>query len=565
MIFTIKKDVKTGQKYMGVTEKGAALLTDPWTNKGTAFTNEERDRLGLHGLLPPHVSTMEEQLQRSYESFLQCQTPLEKNINLTSLQDRNRTLFYRLLVEHIDEMMPIVYTPTIGDVCQKFSFIYRKPRGLYVSYDHINQLEKVLSNYPCKDPTIMVVTDGERILGLGDQGVGGIGISMGKLCLYSLCAGVPPYDTMPVVLDVGTDNQTRLETPLYLGLRRKRIRGEDYQLFIDKFIEAVQKIYPNILVQWEDFLKGNAIKQLHRFKDKLCTFNDDIQGTASVVLAGILSGLKITKQSLQDQRLVIAGAGASAQGIAELFTSALVNCGLSQTDAIKRIWMTDSRGLVTKERSNLEDFKATYARDVSELESYKCADRSQISLRETILNVRPTILLGSSGTPGLFTKVVVEAMAKVNERPMVFPLSNPTANSECTAEDAINWSEGRAIVATGSPFKPVNYKGREHHIGQCNNAYIFPGVGLGIISCKARRVTNIMFYEAAKALSDTVTEAELKSGTVFPSLSRIRDCSHKVACAVVRQTAEGRQIKDIEQTVRDTMWNPDYLPVRYEP
>lgn len=570
MSFCIKVDPATWEQYISTPLKGKAVLMDPFTNKGTAFTARERDELDLHGLLPPAICSLEQQLERVYENFLAKPTPLEKFVYLTSLHDRNETLFFRLVHERIDEMLPIVYTPVVGEACQKYSHIYRRGRGLYVGYDQRHNIEGVLKNYHTRNPSVIVVTDGERILGLGDQGAGGMGIPIGKLCLYTICAGVSPYSTLPITLDVGTDNEERLADRLYLGLRHKRIRGEDYQLFIDNFVAAVQKVYPSVLLQWEDFLKANAIKQLERFRDKVFSFNDDIQGTASVVLSGLYGGLRITGQRMRDQRLLFAGAGASAHGIADLFVSALVEEGLPADEARRRIWTVDTKGLVTSARTGLEDFKAIYARDPSETQSWDVKDRSKISLEETIAHVQPTILIGVSATPGTFTENAVRMMAKFNERPMIFPLSNPTSKSECTAEQAIHWSDGRAIVATGSPFAPVTHNGRRYRIGQCNNAFIFPGVGLGACVGKARRVTDGMFLDAAKALAHQVTNEDLAESAVYPQLPTIRDCSHAVACAVVRRAvSEGHADPDIllnlEKTIRRAMWFPEYLPIRYEP
>ncbi len=382
MKISLKIDAATGQKYMAVPQKGRALLLDPLTNKGSAYTIQEREELDLQGLVPPTVSTMQQQLDRCYENFVAKTANLEKFIYLSGLQDRNETLFYRLVLEHIDEMMPIVYTPVVGEACQKYSHIYRRGRGLYIDYDHGNMIEKILSNCGIANPSVIVVTDGERILGLGDQGAGGMGIPIGKLCLYTLCAGISPYNTLPITLDVGTDNEERLNDPLYIGLRQKRVRGEAYQEFIDKFVAAVQKVFPKTVLQWEDFLKGNAIKQLKRFRNQLCTFNDDIQGTAGVVLAGLFSALRITKKPMRDQKVVFAGAGASAQGISDLIVTAMMEDGLTREEATRRIWTVDSAGLVTTARKNLEDFKATYARSVEEAAAYKCKDRSKITLAE---------------------------------------------------------------------------------------------------------------------------------------------------------------------------------------
>jgi malate dehydrogenase (oxaloacetate-decarboxylating) len=568
--FSIKVDPATWQQYISTPVKGKALLLEPFTNKGTAFTNRERDELDLHGLLPPNVSTIEQQLERTYGNFQSKATPLDKFVFMASLHDRNETLFFRLCHERIDEMMPIVYTPVVGEACQKFSHIYRRARGLYINYAQRNTIEKVLANYHTKSPSVIVVTDGERILGLGDQGAGGMGIPIGKLCLYTLCAGVSPYSTLPIMLDAGTDNEERLGDNLYVGLRHRRIRGDEYQEFVDRFVAAVRTVYPNVLLQWEDFLKGNAIKQLDRFRDQLCTFNDDIQGTAAVVLSGIYGGLRITGQAMRDQKLVFAGAGASAHGIAELFVAALVEGGLAPEEAKRRIWTVDTKGLVLDDRAGLEDFKAMFARPVGEVGSWKCADKGRITLEEVVANVQPTILIGVSATPGTFSESVVRLMAKVSERPMIFPLSNPTSKAECTAEEAIRWSDGRAIVATGSPFDPVTHNGRTTRIGQCNNSFIFPGVGLGVCVARASHVSDGMFLEAARALAEQVTAADLETTTVFPQLSTIRDCSHAVATAVIRRAvAEGHAdasvLVNLDKTVRRAMWFPEYLPIRYEP
>jgi malic enzyme len=569
MEWSTAHDSITGEEYIAVDVRGESLLRDPFTNKSSAFTAAERDALGLTGLVPPAISTMDQQLARVYENYRAKQTTLERYIHLASLQDRNETLFFRLVHDHIDEMMPVVYTPVVGEACQQFSHIYRRPRGLYISYEQRDRIDAILGNHP-RSPAIIVVTDGERILGLGDQGVGGMGIPTGKLSLYTACAGIPPYLTLPIMLDVGTDNQDRLNDPLYLGLRHKRIRGPEYQDFIDRFVDAVMRVYPNAVLQWEDFLKANAITQLARFRDRLCTFNDDIQGTAAVVTAGVYGALRITGQAMRDQRVVLGGAGASAQGIANLLVSALCDAGLSSEEARRRICTVDSKGLVTTARPEMEDFKATYARTVEEVATYACSDRTHITLEETISNFKPTLLIGTSGTTGLFTETVVRAMATVNDRPIVFPLSNPTSKSECTAEEAIRWSDGRAIVATGSPFDPVVHRGRTHRIGQGNNAFVFPGVGLGLWVGGVRRVTDAMFLDAARALAHLVTQADLDQGAVYPELTRIRECSHAVACAVIRRAvAEGHASPEIlpglAETVSRAMWVPTYRPIRHEP
>jgi malate dehydrogenase (oxaloacetate-decarboxylating) len=570
MRFSIRVDPATGERYMAVAQKGRDLLLDPFINKGTAFTLRERDELDLHGLVPPEVCTIHEQLQRTYENFQATPSDIERFIYLTSLHDRNETLFYRLVQEHIEEMMPIVYTPVVGEACQRFSHIYRRGRGLYITYEQRDSIERILANAEVPNPSIIVVTDGERILGLGDQGAGGMGIPIGKLCLYTLCAGVSPYSTLPITLDVGTDNQERLADTLYLGSRHERIRGPAYQEFIDAFVAAVKRSFPDVVLQWEDFLKENALRQLARFRDELCTFNDDIQGTAAVVLAGLYGALRITGGRMRDQRVVFAGAGASTQGIAGLLVAAFMEDGLTREEAVRRIWTADSRGLVIADRPQLEGFKATYARPAEEVAGYSRARASGVTLSETVVNARATVLIGTSAVPGIFDETVVRAMGTTNERPIVFPLSNPTSKSECTPDDALRWTDGRAIVATGSPFEPVSQAGRRHRIGQCNNAFVFPGVGLGLAVARARRVSDGMFLGAAKALAGMVTTEDLAEGAIYPRLPRIRECSFRVACAIIRQAvseglADREVLDDLDKRVSRAMWLPEYLPIRYEP
>jgi malic enzyme len=570
MSFSIRVDAASWQEYIAVPRRGKALLLDPLTNKGTGFPARERDELELWGLLPPAISTMEQQLQRTYESFRAKSSNIEKYIYLAGLHDRNETLFFRLLHEHIDEMMPIAYTPVVGEACEQYCHIYRRARGLYVSYDQPEAVESILANSGIQTPSVIVVTDGERILGLGDQGIGGMGISIGKLCLYTLCAGVSPYSTLPVVLDVGTDNDARLNDPLYLGLRRHRVRGEEYQAFVDRFVAAVKKVFPHVLLQWEDFLKENAIFQLERFRDELCTFNDDIQGTAAVVVAGLEAAMRALGQRLSDQRILFAGAGASTHGIAGLLVTGLCEEGLPLSDARARLWMVDSSGLVTASRAGLPAFKAEYARGDEEMTRAGADPLVPISLEKAVDLAKPTVLIGTSATAGVFTESIVRKMAQLNPRPIILPLSNPTSKSECTPEDAIRWSDGRALVATGSPFAPVSHNGRRFRVGQANNAFIFPGVGLGVTVARARRVTDGMFLAAARALAKQTTEADLREGALFPELQRIRECSHAVACATIQQAvaeghAEETLLRNVEQRVRRAMWFPEYLPIRYEP
>jgi malate dehydrogenase (oxaloacetate-decarboxylating) len=566
----LRIDPATGERYLAVPIRGRQILSNPLLNKGMAFTQREREELALHGLLPPATATLKVQLKRTYENFKTHPTDLDKFIYLNALHDRNEVLFYRFIYDHIDEMMPIVYTPVVGEACQRFSHIFRTGRGLYISSDQKDGIDRILRNSGLVNPSIIVVTDGERILGLGDQGVGGMGIPIGKLTLYTLCAGISPYTTLPIMLDVGTDNEERLNDPLYIGMKHKRIRGEEYQEFIDSFVAAVKRVFPNVVLQWEDFLKGNAIKQLDRFRDKLCSFNDDIQGTAGVAVAGILGALRITGKPMSEQRVLFAGAGAAAQGIANLIIDAMVEEGMDRDEAVSRIMTVDSKGLVTSDRSGLEDFKALYARDAAEVAGWDVQDPSRITLAETVANAKPTILLGTSGTADSFTEEVIRTMAQVNDRPIVFPLSNPTSKSECTPEQALEWSDGRAIVATGSPFAPVERDGKHFRIGQGNNAFIFPGVGLGLTVSRARRVTDSIFLAAARALAATVTDEDLAECAVYPTFSRIRECSRAVARATIIQAvkdgvADEEVLENIEQRIKQAMWQPEYLPLRYMP
>ncbi len=552
-----------------VRNRGRALILDPLTNKGSAFPLDEREALGLLGLLPPALCTMEQQLERAYENFCATGSRIGKHVYLAALHDRNEVLFFRLLHEHIDEMMPIVYTPVVGEACQRFSHLYRRARGLYVTLRHRGRIREVLANWHGERPSVLVVTDGERILGLGDQGAGGMGIPIGKLCLYTLCAGLPPQTTVPVMLDVGTDNEERLADPLYLGVRQPRVRGEEYQAMVDEFVDAVDEVYPGAILQWEDFLKENALTQLERFRDRLPTFNDDIQGTAAVTLAALLAALRVTGGALRDQRVLLAGAGASAQGIARLLVAALVDEGLGEREARARIWMVDRKGLVVDGRPRLEAFKQTFARPAEEVADWDVARAGGIPLLETARHVRPTVLIGTSATPGLFTEEVVRAVAAEVERPVILPLSNPTSQVECTPADALAWTDGRALVATGSPFEPVEVAGRRVRIGQCNNSYVFPGVGLGAWAGSARRVTDGMFLAAARGLAEWTSPGDLAEGALFPPLERAREISHAVACAVIRRAveeghADPAQLDDLEQNVAGAMWFPEYRPFVHE-
>ena len=532
---------------------GVDLLHDPKLNKGTAFTEEERDKLALRGLLPPRIFTGEEQSKRILENFHNKTDDLEKYIYMVALQDRNETLFYRTVIDNVEEIMPIIYTPVVGKACQLFGHIWRRPRGLYLTLNDKGRIAEVLRNWPMKKVGIIVVTDGERILGLGDLGANGMGIPIGKLALYTACAGVHPSLCLPITIDVGTNNEELLNDPLYIGLLQTRLRGEVYDELIDEFIWAVQDVFPGALIQFEDFSNQNAFRLLRKYQDQVCTFNDDIQGTASVTLAGIYSAIRITGQMLTDQKILFQGAGEAGVGIANLIVSALEAEGMSHDEAKRKCWLVDSKGLVVKSRDNLQDHKLTYAHDHKMVSSL-------ISAVETL---KPTILIGVSGQPQTFTQPIVEAMGKINEQPVIFALSNPTSKAECTAEQAYSWTNGRAIFASGSPFDPVTLNGKTYVPGQGNNAYVFPGVGLGIIESGARHVTNEMFFAAAKALAKEVSEDDLAKGSVYPPLPQIRDVSAVIA-SVVAEVAYERGLATVERPddlldyMKSRQYQPDY-------
>ena len=532
---------------------GVALLHDPMLNKGTAFTESERHALKLQGLLPPHVQTQEEQAGRVMDNFRKKPTDLERYIQLVSLQDRNETLFYYVLMKNIEEMMPIIYTPTVGKACQEFGHIFRRPRGLYLSLNDKGSIAKILENWPYKDVRVIVVTDGERILGLGDLGAFGMGIPVGKLSLYTACAGIHPSYTLPVFLDVGTENKALLDDPLYTGIFQKRVRGKAYDKFVAEFIRAVQKVFPRALIQLEDFANINAFRLLDEFKNRSCLFDDDIQGTAAVTLSGVYSAMRLTEGEFKNQTFLFLGAGEAGIGIGDLIVSALVDEGMSEEEARKHCWFIDSKGLVVKSRTDLAGHKLPYAH-----ENPRCPD-----LLSAIRSLKPTALIGVSGTPKGFTQQIVEEMSKLNERPIIFALSNPTSKAECSAEDAYTWSDSRAIFASGSPFPPFTYKGKTFVSGQGNNAYIFPGVGLGAIACEAKRITDRMFLASARSLAGQVLESDLEQGRIYPSLKRIQEVSAVIAAAVAEVAyceglARKKKPADLLEFIKSQMYKPVY-------
>jgi len=533
---------------------GISLLKDSLRNKGTAFTEEERDTLGVRGLLPPRVFHMSQQVERALGQLRRKESDLEKYIFLTSLQQRNETLFFRLLLDHLEETMPIIYTPTVGQACLEYGGIFRSPRGLWISIRERGKVESVLRNWPNKGVKLIVVTDGERILGLGDLGALGMGIPVGKLALYTACAGLNPYYCLPITLDVGTNNAKLLEDPFYFGLPQARVSGQEYEDFVNEFVLATQKVFPGVLVQFEDFGNHNAFEQLAKWRDRICCFNDDIQGTAAVALAGLLASARITGTPLRGQKLLFLGAGEAGTGIGELFVSALREEGVSEEEARQQCWFVDSKGLLVKDRGDkLPKHKIPFAH----------AAPTCNSLAEAVERIRPTALIGVAGMGRTFTPEILGTMASLNERPVIFALSNPTSKAECTADEAYRHTAGRAVFASGSPFQPVEFEGRKYHPGQGNNVYIFPGVGLGALACASSRVTEPMFLAAARTLASEVSDEDFARGSVYPTLGRIREVSRKIAIAVAEEAhasglAQTARPDDIAEDITERMFVPDY-------
>jgi malic enzyme len=546
-----------GRERVEVRLRGPQLLNHPMYNRSTAFSREERRELGLEGLLPDVVSSMEQQARRAYGNISRKKEPLERFIGLAALQDRNEHLFYKVLGEHIEEFLPVVYTPTVGLACQQYSRIFRRARGLWITPEHKGRMTEVLANAPYEDVRLIVVTDNERILGLGDQGAGGMGIPVGKLALYVAAAGIHPSQTLAVSLDVGTDNEELLADDLYIGWRQPRLRGEAYDAVVDEFVRAVKLRFPKALLQWEDFKQWNAFRLLERYRRELPSFNDDIQGTAGVTVAGILAASRSAGRKLADERMVVAGAGAAGVGIARLLQNALRREGVEGEAPRRSVAMLDSKGLVV-------DAKDEYRQDLAWTGEMASASGLQAgsSLLDVVRTLKPTVLVGVSGAPGLFGEEVVRAMAAHVERPAVFPLSNPTSSSEARPADLMAWTDGRALVATGSPFEPVDVRGRTVRIGQGNNAFVFPGVGLGVLIAEAREVTDAMFAAAADALAAQLADEDLKAGSLFPRIASLRAATAKVAEAVVRQAVADGVARNAPESPADAvaaaMWDPVY-------
>ncbi|MEH7462534.1 NAD-dependent malic enzyme [Bacillus thuringiensis] len=549
------------------TIKGKEVLSNPFLNKGTAFTREEREDLGLEGLLPPQVLTLDEQVNRIYEQYLMQTTNLFKNGLLYDLYNRNVVLFYRLLKEHLAEMLPIIYTPTVGDAIQSYSHSYRRPGGLYLSIDDPEGIEKAFYNLgkPKNGVDLIVVTDSESILGIGDQGIGGINIAIGKLAVYTAAAGIDPSRVLPVVLDVGTNNQTLIADPMYIGNKFARVRGESYDQFIDLFIQTARKFFPEVLIHWEDLGNVNARKILDKCGDKILTFNDDIQGTGAVTLAAIMSALKVTGESLKDQRIVVFGPGAAGIGNADQMADAMVLEGLTREETYDRFWAVDYRGLLTDETPDVLNFQKPYTRQVDEVKDWDKNEEGIISLMEVVRRVKPTILIGTSGQAGAFTENIIKEMAKHVERPIIMPMSNPTALAEAVPENLIKWTDGKALIATGSPFADVKYKGVTYEIGQSNNAFVFPGLGLGAIVAKAEIISKGMFAAAANAVAK-MSDTSTSGASLLPSIEKLHEVSKyvaiEVAHAAIHEGIARVDIQDVENAIEDAMWKPEYKKIK---
>jgi malate dehydrogenase (oxaloacetate-decarboxylating) len=543
--------------------RGMQLLQSPAWNKGTAFTAAERTRLGLHGLLPHQIETIDEQLVRAYEAYLEKPTPLGRHIQLRALQDTNEILFYRLLLAHIEEMMPIVYTPVVAEACQQFSHIYRRPRGLFIPFPLRDSIPELLRNRPNPDVDVVVVTDGERILGIGDQGVGGLGIPIGKLTLYTLVGGVPPARTLPIVLDVGTNNEERLRDPQYLGCRQKRVTGEAYVEFVDRFVDAVKQELPGTLLQWEDFATPNARPLLNRYRDTLLTFNDDIQGTAAVTLGALLAGGRVAGRGLGEQTIVFLGGGSAAIGVADYLRAAMVAEGLSDAEARRRFWVVDVDGLLVDTRPDLAPEQRLYARSAEEVAAFPRSHGGAVGLADVIGRIEATTLIGLSTAAGAFTEAIVREMARKTPRPVIFPLSNPTARAEARPEDLIRWTDGRALVATGSPCPPAVLGGRAWIISQCNNVFVFPAVGLGVVAAGARRVSDGMLIAAARRLAEMSPALKDPAASLLPPLGELREVAVEVAAAVAEAAvreglAPAASPEELRTRVGLSQWFPAY-------
>jgi malate dehydrogenase (oxaloacetate-decarboxylating) len=544
---------------------GYELLADPQLNKGTAFSESEREAFDLHGLLPPNVATLDEQVSRRLQALRGYETDIERYAVLRELQDTNETLFYALLVSNLEELLPIVYTPTVGAGCQQFSRLFRKPRGLFLSIPHKERIDQIFAQPRFDKVEAIVVTDGERILGLGDQGAGGMGIPIGKLALYTGCGGLHPATTLPILLDVGTDNPDCLADPLYIGWRHERVRGQDYDDFIEAFVSAVVKRWPRVLLQWEDFAKNNATRLLERYRDRLCTFNDDVQGTAAVATGTLLAAINVTGVPLTEQRVAVLGAGSAGCGIAGLIRAAMRDAGVSESEAATRFFMVDRDGLLVEGMTGLAPFQLPFLQKKNATADWKLSHPDKVGLLDVVRNAKPTVLIGVSGQAGAFSEPIVRAMAECNKRPVIFPLSNPTSREEATPADIEAWTEGRALIGVGSPFPPITRDGARFKIDQTNNSYIFPGVGLGALAVGAGRISDGMFMAAAKALASSSPARDNPKHNLLPPVSALREAAVTVALAVAIQAhkeglAGNVPIEQIDQRIRAKVWTPRYVP-----
>jgi malate dehydrogenase (oxaloacetate-decarboxylating) len=545
---------------------GYDLINTPRWNKGTAFTNDERDIFSLHGLLPPHIGSLEDQIARRVQVLDAQPSAFHKYSFLRDLQDTNETLFYAVLVRHIEQLLPLIYTPTVGEGCQRFSEIWRKPRGLFLSYPNKERLAQILSHPRYDDVRCIVVSDGERILGLGDQGAGGMGIPIGKMALYTALGGIRPEYCLPILLDVGTDNEDRLKSPIYIGWRHHRVRGQEYDDFVDTFVQSVKKRWPHVLLQWEDFAGANAARFLARYRDQLCTFNDDIQGTAAVTTATLISAMNVTGVPLEEQTITIFGFGTAGIGISDLLVQLMQDKGLSLAEARSHIYAVDRCGLIVEGGKDLRPEQLPYARKEDEVKSWRNGS-NEISLFDVVRNAKPSVLIGVSGQPGVFTEKIVREMARHTVRPVLFPLSNPTSCCEATPQDLVNWTEGRALIGTGSPFDPVNFGGRQVPITQTNNSYIFPGLALGIIASKANRVTDAMIKAATQELVRHLPTLKDKNGILLPPISEARKLGRMIASAVGRQALRDGEAAisdegDLDRELEVNVWDPVYVPYK---
>ena len=561
--FDVRNDPETGEPYLAVRVRGEALLRDPFLNKGEAFSRNEREELGLMGILPDQVASLDRQTRRVREQFDLKTSDIGKNVYLNGLMDRNETLFYRFVLDNLSETVPVVYTPTVALACSHWSRIYRRQRGIYITPRDRGRIAEILRARPVMEPPVIVVTDNERILGIGDQGAGGMGIPIGKLALYTAAAGIHPERCMPVSLDVGTNNAELLDDPLYIGYRQPRLRGEEYESLIDEFVDAVIEVYPDALLQWEDFANSTSFRNLTVHRDRIASFNDDIQGTAAMVVAGVLTGIRNLGAQEGGNRVVISGAGSAGYGIAEQLRYAMIVNGATEQEVAERIFVLDSRGLLIDNR-HLRGLKRELAVSPDLVADWTDADEPP-SLLDVIRHVQPTILVGVTGQPGLFTEEVIREMSAHVERPVILPLSNPTSHTEVVPAAALEWSNGRAIVATGSPFSPVERDGTVHRIGQANNSFIFPGMGLGVTAVGARRITDGMFFAAAVALCDATRPELIDLGQIYPDVDEVRSVALAVAVAVAEQAIEdgvADPMPDLADRVASLMWEPTYLEMR---